>query len=258
MADAFGVADGTMLVVRRHLVRTQEAPVEVGAPWFRVERRRRHQLERPQAFGRPLYQEVEEVTGRRYANATDQITARQPTRAEAEALQIRPDTPVLHLLHVAYDAEHRPIEVAQATWPGPMTILTEEYRDAGDRRPESGRWTTRGSRWGRALRQGAAPVDAAACTAGGLERGLPAARPRCHGPAPGASGSLPPPARVASTQASTTANAAGRVQVVGEPGPHRRSSGRRTGPPGQRRPPATGPAVLTLLHSSSVHCRSVR
>ena len=34
---------------------------------------------------------------------------------------------MLHLLHVAYDAEHRPIEVAQATWPGPMTTLTETY-----------------------------------------------------------------------------------------------------------------------------------
>jgi GntR family transcriptional regulator len=68
------------------------------------------------------------VTGRRYAWATDQLTARQPTRAEAEALQIRADTPVLHLLHVAYDEQHRVIEVAQATWPGPMTSLTEAYR----------------------------------------------------------------------------------------------------------------------------------
>jgi GntR family transcriptional regulator len=40
---------------------------------------------------------------------------------------------VLVLLHVAYDAEHRPIEVAQATWPGPMTTLTEEYRVPGAR-----------------------------------------------------------------------------------------------------------------------------
>ncbi|HLU45211.1 MAG TPA: GntR family transcriptional regulator [Natronosporangium sp.] len=127
VADAFGVADGTMLVVRRHLVRTQEAPVELGAAWFRVEDAAGTSLEQPHAFGRPLYQEVEEVTGRRYAHATDQITARQPTRAEAEALAIRPDTPVLHLLHVAYDAQHRPIEVSQATWPGPMTILTERY-----------------------------------------------------------------------------------------------------------------------------------
>ncbi|HEY2949476.1 MAG TPA: GntR family transcriptional regulator [Micromonosporaceae bacterium] len=128
VADAFGVADGTELVVRRHVVRTDDAPVEVGASWFRVADAGGTSLERAEPFGRPVYQEVEEVTGRRYAAATDTISARQPSRAEAEILQIRPDTPVLHLLHVAYDAAHRTIEVAQATWPGPMTTLTEEYR----------------------------------------------------------------------------------------------------------------------------------
>ncbi len=128
VADAFGVPSGTELLVRRHLVRTQDAPVEVGASWLRVADARGTSLERPEAFGRPLYQEVEEVTSRRYRSATDQVTARLPTREEAELLQIRPDTPVLHLLHVAYDERHRPIEVAVATWPGPVTALTEEYQ----------------------------------------------------------------------------------------------------------------------------------
>jgi GntR family transcriptional regulator len=127
VADAFGVTDGTELVVRRHLVRTQDAAVEVGASWFLAADAGGTALEQERGFGRPLYQEVEEIAGRRYASASDQITARQPSRAEAEALAIRPDTPVLHLLHVAYDQRHRPIEVAQATWPGPMTSLTERY-----------------------------------------------------------------------------------------------------------------------------------
>jgi GntR family transcriptional regulator len=131
VADAFGVPDGTELIVRRHVVRTQDAPVEVGAAWFRVADAAGTSLERSEAFGRPLYQEVEDVTGRRYAAATDTVTARQPSREEAETLQIRPDTPVLHLLHIAYDAKHKPIEVSQATWPGPMTSLTEEYTIPG-------------------------------------------------------------------------------------------------------------------------------
>ena len=89
-----------------------------------------------ESFGRPLYQEVEEVTGRVYKTAADHITARLPTRDEAEILQIRPDTPVLSLLHIAYDADHRPIEVATATWPGPMTALTEEYPVPAASEPE--------------------------------------------------------------------------------------------------------------------------
>jgi GntR family transcriptional regulator len=128
VADAFGVSAGTELIVRRHLVRTQDAAVEVGASWLLPKDAKGTGLERMEAFGRPLYQEVEEVSGRRYVTATDQVTARLPSREEAEILQIRPDTPVLHLLHVAFDEQHRPIEVAVATWPGPVTALTEEYK----------------------------------------------------------------------------------------------------------------------------------
>ncbi len=128
VADAFGVADGTPLLVRRHLVRTDEQqPAEVGASWFLPADADGTSLARVEAYGRPLYQEVEDETGRRYATAADHLSAGLPTRAEAELLHIRPDTPVLRLLHVAYDAEHRPVEVAQATWPGPMTTLTETY-----------------------------------------------------------------------------------------------------------------------------------
>ena len=120
--------DGTTLVVRRHLVRTDEQQVaEIGASWFLPADADGTSLALRQGYGRPLYQEAEEETGRRYATATDHLSARLPSRDEAELLHIRPDTPVLHLLHIAYDAEHRPIEVAQATWPGPMTTLTETY-----------------------------------------------------------------------------------------------------------------------------------
>jgi GntR family transcriptional regulator len=139
VAEAFGVAAGTPLLVRRHVVRTGDAPVELGASWFRPADVRGTSIERPEVFGRPLYQEVEEETGRRYTTATDRLTARLPTREEAEVLQIRPDTPVLVLLHVAFDADRRPIEVAQASWPGPMTNLVEEYAVPAPRRqPEPG------------------------------------------------------------------------------------------------------------------------
>jgi GntR family transcriptional regulator len=128
VAEAFGVPPGTSLVRRQHLVVTDERqPVEVGASWFLPADADNTSLVREMAYGRPLYQEVEEVTGRRYATAADQLTARLPTREEAQSLHIRPDTPVLHLLHIAYDHRRRPIEVAQATWPGPMTTLTDTY-----------------------------------------------------------------------------------------------------------------------------------
>jgi GntR family transcriptional regulator len=128
VAHEFGVAVGTLLLVRRHLVRTDDGqPVEVGASWLRPGLADGTSLAQPRAFGRPLYQEVEDVTGHRYTTAADHITARLPSREEAALLQSRADTPVLHLLHVAYDEDRRPIEVSQATWPGPVTTLTERY-----------------------------------------------------------------------------------------------------------------------------------
>jgi GntR family transcriptional regulator len=135
VADAFGVPDGTSLLRRRHLVVTDDRqPAEVGAAWLLPDDADNTSLAQLQAFGRPLYQEVEDETGRSYRTAEDRLSARLPTREEAELLQIRPDTPVLHLLHIGYDAQHRPIEVSQATWPGPMTTLTETYPVPADHR----------------------------------------------------------------------------------------------------------------------------
>jgi GntR family transcriptional regulator len=127
VAEAFGLSPGADLVVRRHLVRTSDVPVEVGASWLRPADADGTALARAEVFDRPLYQEVEEATGRTYTSATDQITARLPSRDEAALLQIRPDTPVLVLMHVAFDQRGKAIEVAQAVWPGPVTSLTEKY-----------------------------------------------------------------------------------------------------------------------------------
>ena len=159
VADAFGVRDGTELLVRRHLVRTDDAPVEVGASWFRVADAAGTSLERYEAFGRPLYQEAEEAIGRRYASATDTISARQPSREEAEILQIRPDTPVLHLLHVAFDAP------AQADRGGPGDLARPDdhaHRGVPDprRRPPNPTRTPVWS-WADPARRRRPPVTAA-------------------------------------------------------------------------------------------------
>ena len=64
------------------------------------------------------------------------ISARLPSRDEAELLHIRPDTPVLHLLHIAYDAEHR----ADRGGPGDLAGPDDDADRGPTRCP--GRWTT--------------------------------------------------------------------------------------------------------------------
>lgn len=124
---AFGASPGAQLVVRRHVLHLGDQPAEVGTSWLRPADADGTPLARPEPIRGPLYLAVEEETGRRYDRATDHITARQPTRQECELLQVRPDTPVLVLLHVARDERGEVIEVAQATWPGPATALVDEY-----------------------------------------------------------------------------------------------------------------------------------
>lgn len=128
IAAALGTGSDQLLVARRYLIDDGNTPVELGCSWFRTADAAGTPLERAEAVPQPLYRAVEEFTGRRYGLATDQITARLATREEAEILRIRPDTPVLVLLHTARDTAGTPIEVTQAVWPGPTTTLTDEYR----------------------------------------------------------------------------------------------------------------------------------
>lgn len=127
VARAFGVETGTALVARHHVLYLGDSPAEVGVSWLLPAEVADSVLAQHETVRGPLYLTVEDVTGRRYEHASDHITARQPTRREAELLQIRPDTPVLVLLHVASDARGSAIEVSQATWPGPGTMLLDDY-----------------------------------------------------------------------------------------------------------------------------------
>src|SRR5262249_53570983 len=103
IATAFGVAEGAERLVRKSLITTPDQVVEMSWSWLRPTEVAGSPLETLAPLTRPLYQEVEEATGRRYVYATDQLSARLPTREEAETLQIRADTPVLAMVHVAYD-----------------------------------------------------------------------------------------------------------------------------------------------------------
>ncbi|MQA24575.1 MAG: GntR family transcriptional regulator [Micromonosporaceae bacterium] len=129
---ASGAASGASLLVRRHLLVDGEQPVEVGAAWLSPGGIPRDDaLLRAEALDQPLYQAVEEATGRRYGTAADQITTRLATPDEAQLLRIRPDTPVLALLHIARDTHGDVIEVSTCCWPGPTSALTDEYQVPG-------------------------------------------------------------------------------------------------------------------------------
>lgn len=131
IARAFGVSPESVLLVRRHLLVDREQPVELGATWLPRQGLGNTDLARAEPLDRPLFQAVEDATGKRYGTATDQITARLASADEAQLLRIRRDTPVLVLLHQARDTQGEVIEVSQACWPGPTSTLVDEYQVPG-------------------------------------------------------------------------------------------------------------------------------
>jgi GntR family transcriptional regulator len=74
VATPFRVEPGTELIVRRHVLYLGDQPAEVGASWLRTTDAAGTRLESPDPIRGPLYLAVEDVTGRRYARATDHIT----------------------------------------------------------------------------------------------------------------------------------------------------------------------------------------
>ncbi|MGH3647922.1 MAG: GntR family transcriptional regulator [Micromonosporaceae bacterium] len=123
---AFGVPPEGRVLARRHLLLDGEQPVELGVSWLSPQLS--GELAVPEPLGRPLYQAVEEATGKRYGTVTDQITARLASPEEAQLLRIRRDTAVLVLLHQARDTDGEILEVTELCWPGPTSTLVDEYR----------------------------------------------------------------------------------------------------------------------------------
>jgi GntR family transcriptional regulator len=125
---AFGRPPGTVMVYRRRRLYDIDGPTELSVSWLLAEEFGGTVIETyADDLPRGLFLTAEEVGGRRYAVARDLVIARPATIAEAKALLVRAGSPVLDLTHIAMDAERRPIEVVQVTWPGAVVVMDDTY-----------------------------------------------------------------------------------------------------------------------------------
>lgn len=127
VAAIFGLPEGTEMVTRRRVLSDATGPVEVGASWLRVDEFADTVMEVPQLLPQALFLTAEEICGRRYMTAIDRFTVRSATPEEAETLRIRPDTPVLQVVHAALDEDRVPIEVSTSVWPAARVVVEDEY-----------------------------------------------------------------------------------------------------------------------------------
>lgn len=130
-ADIAAILDidvGAEVVVLRRILYDGDQPVETGASWLRVtDVEGREPDTVPELSSTALHLAVETLTRRRYTYARDVVLARGASEDEARRLRIRPDTHVLTVRRIAYDADRMPFEVSYSAWPEDRVQWIDEY-----------------------------------------------------------------------------------------------------------------------------------
>ncbi|MFJ2112079.1 MULTISPECIES: UTRA domain-containing protein [unclassified Streptomyces] len=125
VAEAFGVAEGEVVVVRRRVMYLEERPCELTDTYYPVSLAR----------GTPLAGTakipggaVALLAGLGHAGVRvrEDVTAAMPGEAEREALDMRPGEPVLRLTRVTFDGTDRPVQVDTMAMPADRQRLRYE------------------------------------------------------------------------------------------------------------------------------------
>ena len=129
VAEAMGEELGTEVVIRRRHLSDPETgrPEEVGASYLPLGIAAGTFLEERQVVPKALFLCVEDLTGKRYAHAHDQWSARMPTAEEADALDLPTGAPVVHVVHVARAEDGAVLEVSESVWPADRILVIDDY-----------------------------------------------------------------------------------------------------------------------------------
>jgi DNA-binding GntR family transcriptional regulator len=129
IAEAMGEEPGTQVIVRRRHLYDQETgrPEELGASYIPAATAAGTYLEEPEVVPKALFLCIEELSGKRFAHAYDQWTARMPTADEADALDLPTGAPVVHVIHVARADDDTVLEVSESVWPADRIVVVDDY-----------------------------------------------------------------------------------------------------------------------------------
>lgn len=139
VADCMNIEAGTEVVVRRRRLYDEEGRlVEIGASYLPCDFAAGTYLAEPTVVPKALFRCVEELTGRRYTDARDQVTARRAAESEADAFALPLGSYVLHMLHTATDENSEVLEVSESIWPADQVIFVDYYRIPAEATGENG------------------------------------------------------------------------------------------------------------------------
>jgi len=138
VAVRLGIAEGSLVVVRRRLFLADGEPVALCDSYYPA----------GLAEGTPIAQErkirggvhalIEDPAGpvrRRIARSVDDLTSRMPTPGEAAALKLPQGVPVIRVLRTVFDTEDVPVEVQDTVAAGDRHEFRYEVSMDGDSGP---------------------------------------------------------------------------------------------------------------------------
>lgn len=127
VARLMGVEERTPVVVRQRIARYEGQPSALEMLWFPLEIAVGTDLDKPVPLPRGVRQHLQAVRHLRFDHVEERISARLPTREEAELLGIARSKPVLGVLATAHDASGAVLLVMSVCLPGDLHELEDVY-----------------------------------------------------------------------------------------------------------------------------------
>ena len=130
-AQLLGVDVGSELVVRRRRFFANDEPVQIADTFLPAELAEKAGVTEPDTGAGGTYSRLADI-GRKPKYFTEQVICRGASASEADFLDMEPNQPVLEVLLVASDHDHKPVAVTWHVMAGHQWRLRYDWTDPED------------------------------------------------------------------------------------------------------------------------------
>lgn len=127
VAGSLGLAEGAPVLLRRYVRSVEDPGSELVSLWVPLDVATSAGLDHAEALTVPLRRLIQAGAKLRLAQVTEVLSARHPTKAEADLLGLKSTAPVLGVVGTVRDSNGRAVLVADVALPGKLHDLEDTY-----------------------------------------------------------------------------------------------------------------------------------
>lgn len=127
IAPRLEIEEGTEVLARSRIIYADNDPIEYSVSYYPMDIATNTQLTVPEPIEKGVLAYMEQELGIRHVRAVEDLTARMPTAEERKYLNLDIHTPILRLIHTAYDTNDRPVEVVESAFAGNRFAFRDEF-----------------------------------------------------------------------------------------------------------------------------------